>query len=88
MIKQTLADVKRAHVAAVLVAVGGHKARAARILGISRGTLYHLIARYGIVSRKIKNPTTPTKRIRRDRDVPLPFEPDDLASASPVRPSE
>lgn len=44
----TLAEVEREHVAAVLKATGGHKARAARILGISRPRLARLLKKYGI----------------------------------------
>jgi DNA-binding NtrC family response regulator len=53
----TLADAERAHVQRVLEAVGWTKKEAARVLAISRGTLYRKILEYGLeesesVSRK------------------------------------
>jgi DNA-binding NtrC family response regulator len=41
----SLAEVERRHAAYVLDKVGGNKLRAAEILGVSRGTLYNLIAK-------------------------------------------
>ncbi len=45
----TLADAERAHIAHVLDAVGWNKKEAARLLDISRGTLYRKISEYGLV---------------------------------------
>jgi DNA-binding NtrC family response regulator len=45
-----LADVERAHVAAVLARVGGNKRRAARALRVSRSRLDRLIEKYGLVA--------------------------------------
>lgn len=42
----TLADLERAHVQRVLATVSGNKARAARILGIERKTLYRMLERW------------------------------------------
>lgn len=44
----TLRDTERAHVARVLEAVGWNKKQAARVLDISRGTLYRKISDYGL----------------------------------------
>ncbi len=44
----TLEEVERDHVRRVLRLVGGNKLRAARLLGIPRGTLYRKIERYGL----------------------------------------
>ena len=44
----TLAQLEREHVARVLVATGGHKARAAQILGVSRPRLNRLMREYGL----------------------------------------
>jgi DNA-binding NtrC family response regulator len=44
----TLADAERAHIARVLEAVGWNKKEAARVLEISRGTLYRKILEYGL----------------------------------------
>ena len=38
--KRSLADIEKEHIAAVLTAVGGNRTEAARILGISKPTLY------------------------------------------------
>jgi two-component system response regulator HydG len=43
----TLREAERAHILAVLDAVGGNKKRAARVLSIGRGTLYRKLAEYG-----------------------------------------
>jgi transcriptional regulator of acetoin/glycerol metabolism len=44
----TLRDNERAHIAVVLDAVGWNKLEAARVLDISRGTLYRKIEEYGL----------------------------------------
>jgi two-component system nitrogen regulation response regulator NtrX len=44
----TLADAERAHIVRVLEAVGWNKKEAARVLDISRGTLYRKIVDYGL----------------------------------------
>jgi DNA-binding NtrC family response regulator len=44
----SLADVEREHVARVMSATGGHKARAAQILGVSRPRLNRLLQEYGL----------------------------------------
>ena len=44
----SLAEVEQRHVARVLEATGGHKARAAQILGVSRPRLNRLIEKYGL----------------------------------------
>ena len=44
----TLEDLEREHVARVLVTTGGHKARAAQILGVSRPRLNRLMEKYGL----------------------------------------
>ncbi len=44
----TLADAERAHIAHVLDAVSWNKKEAARVLDISRGTLYRKIAEFGL----------------------------------------
>jgi transcriptional regulator with PAS, ATPase and Fis domain len=51
----TLADAERAHIAHVLDAVSWNKKEAARVLDISRGTLYRKIAEYGL------NPPAPAR---------------------------
>jgi transcriptional regulator of acetoin/glycerol metabolism len=44
----TLADAERAHIIHVLEAVDWNKKEAARVLDISRGTLYRKITEYGL----------------------------------------
>jgi DNA-binding NtrC family response regulator len=44
----SLEEMEREHVAQVLMATGGHKARAAEILGVSRPRLDRLIGKYGL----------------------------------------
>ena len=44
----SLREVQRRHVRCVLDAVGGNRARAARVLGISERNLYRLIKRFGV----------------------------------------
>jgi len=46
----SLADVERAHLTAVLAKVGGNKRRAARALRVSRSRLDRLIEKYGLVA--------------------------------------
>ena len=41
-----LADVEREHILRTLGSVGGNKARAARVLGLDRKTLYRRLAQY------------------------------------------
>jgi DNA-binding NtrC family response regulator len=45
---QSLGEVAKAHILAVLGSVGGNRGRAAAILGIDRKTLYRKLLRYGI----------------------------------------
>jgi len=45
---QTLDDVEKAHILAVLRSVGGNRVRAAAVLGIDRKTLYRKLLRYGL----------------------------------------
>jgi DNA-binding NtrC family response regulator len=44
----SLDDVEREHVARVLAATGGHRARSAKILGVSRPRLARMIEKYGL----------------------------------------
>jgi DNA-binding NtrC family response regulator len=44
---------EREHVSKVLEAVNGHKARAARILGISRPRLDRLLSKYDLTSPSV-----------------------------------
>jgi DNA-binding NtrC family response regulator len=44
----TLDDVEKAHIMRVLRHVGGHRSRAAQVLGVDRKTLRAKIRRYGI----------------------------------------
>ncbi len=48
----SLEEVQRRHVLKVLDAVGGHKARAAEILGIGRATIYQLLSRMKIEEKR------------------------------------
>ena len=45
----TLQDVEREHVARVLRSTGGHRSRAARVLGISERNLYRKLREYGLL---------------------------------------
>jgi transcriptional regulator of acetoin/glycerol metabolism len=49
---QTLEEVEKAHVIAVLKSVGGNRGRAAAILGIDRKTLYRKLLRYGLATEE------------------------------------
>ena len=44
----TLAEVERRHILRILEANGGNRSRSARVLGISRATLYEKLDRYGL----------------------------------------
>ena len=46
--EKTLGTVQRERVVEALAGAGGNKSQAARALGISRGTLYNMIKRYGL----------------------------------------
>jgi DNA-binding NtrC family response regulator len=46
----TLQDLERSHIRAVLESTGGHRANAARILGISERNLYRKLHEYGLLS--------------------------------------
>jgi transcriptional regulator of acetoin/glycerol metabolism len=48
----SLADTERAHIVRVLEAVDWNKKEAARVLDISRGTLYRKIVEYGLEPEK------------------------------------
>ena len=57
----TLRDNERAHIAVVLDAVNWNKLEAARVLDISRGTLYRKIEEYGLepsASRRRREPVS------------------------------
>lgn len=54
--KDDLSLVEREHVASVLKREGGNKARAAKVLGISRRSLYRLIEKYAIDSPSQRKP--------------------------------
>jgi len=49
---QTLEEVEKAHVIAVLKSAGGNRGRAAAILGIDRKTLYRKLLRYGLTAEE------------------------------------
>ena len=48
----SLAEAERAHIGRVLAVVGWNKKEAARVLGISRGTLYRKIGEYGLEAER------------------------------------
>ena len=49
-----LANIERAHILDVLRKQGGNKARAARVLGVNRRSLYRLIEKFAICEDEIK----------------------------------
>jgi len=49
----TLAEVEKSHIQSILEKSGGNYSRAARLLGISRVTLYNKIRAYGLAVKKI-----------------------------------
>jgi DNA-binding NtrC family response regulator len=57
----SLADVERRHIALVIAHQGGNRSRAARVLGISRATLYDKLARYGL-DQVGRTPAAPRRR--------------------------
>lgn len=61
----TLREAERAHIIRVLEAVNWNKLEAARVLEISRGTLYRKIDEYGL------EPTSPAIARRRSRPQPI-----------------
>jgi transcriptional regulator with PAS, ATPase and Fis domain len=46
---QSLEEMERIHIAKVLASVGGHRDKAASILGITRSTLWRKINKFGLV---------------------------------------
>jgi two-component system response regulator AtoC len=44
----TLAEIEKRHIMHVVASVGGHRSRAAQILGLDRKTLYRKLERYGV----------------------------------------
>ena len=54
---RALADVEEEHVRRVLDAVEGNKAKAARVLGVSKPKLYRMLDRYGIGESAAPGPT-------------------------------
>jgi DNA-binding NtrC family response regulator len=54
--EECLADFQRTHVISILDRTGGNKARAAKLLGISRRSLYRLMAKYEIGSAATADP--------------------------------
>ena len=51
-----LTEIERSHVAEILHREGGNKARAARVLGINRRSLYRLLEKYGIGGGGVQQP--------------------------------
>jgi DNA-binding NtrC family response regulator len=66
----SLADAERVHIVRVLDAVGWNKKEAARVLDISRGTLYRKIAEY-----RLEPGERPKPVLRRGMEAPEPFQP-------------
>jgi DNA-binding NtrC family response regulator len=54
--QDTLSSVEREHIVEVLNRVGGNKAKAARILGLDRRSLYRRLELYGITSLDVARP--------------------------------
>ena len=52
-----LREVERRHIRKVLIATGGHRTEAARILGLDRKTLYRKLLRFGINERELRRET-------------------------------
>jgi DNA-binding NtrC family response regulator len=48
----TLAEVERRHIESVLEAMGGHRERSAKVLGIATKTLYRKLREYGVPDRQ------------------------------------
>ncbi len=66
----SLADAERVHIVRVLDAVGWNKKEAARVLEISRGTLYRKITEY-----RLEPGERPRSVLRRGMEAPEPFQP-------------
>jgi DNA-binding NtrC family response regulator len=66
----SLADAERVHIVRVLDAVGWNKKEAARVLEISRGTLYRKIAEY-----RLEPGERPKAVHRRGMEALEPFRP-------------
>src|SRR5262249_2723078 len=65
----SLAEAERAHIVRVLEAVQWNKKEAARVLEISRGTLYRKIMEYGLEPEG----TAPVRRVRRQEPLVTPL---------------
>jgi DNA-binding NtrC family response regulator len=63
----TLAEVERAHLVQVLDTLGWNKRHAARVLGVSRGTLYRKIVEHDLQENAVE-PGPPTRRPGRSWD--------------------
>ena len=62
----SLAELERAHVQRVLATVSGNKARAARILGIERKTLYRMLERWSPKTDAAANDAAPAPEVEGD----------------------